>query len=237
MRRLLKLAAVGALCAAIVSLSLMRPYAEASPVNSGATTRELYLSVDPVLLHKAEPRASSSVYLVQHEERSGLNNVSRYMQRVRLAYTRQIAGVIARAEATQSSRLLAMRQTDRPTVRWAPRRASPDHSARHGSQACTWAKGSVKSLIVCWANFYGVSPSRLIRVADCESDFDPKIVNYDYTAGGGHPTGLFQFLPDTFREFTKLAGNPGGSIVSASDSARAAAYAFSRGESGQWACT
>lgn len=98
-------------------------------------------------------------------------------------------------------------------------------------------KTDIEALIIQWANHYGVSADRLLRVAKCESGYNPTVVNRNYTArDGGNPTGLFQFLPSTFRRYQAKAGLSGLDIFNASDSARVAAFAFSVGGAGEWEC-
>lgn len=94
----------------------------------------------------------------------------------------------------------------------------------------------VQGLIRYWASYYGVDVNWLLRVARCESGFNPNASNKGYTAGGGHPSGVFQFLPNTFARYSGRAGFS-GDVWNASDNIRAAAYAFSVGGSGEWACT
>jgi hypothetical protein len=67
-------------------------------------------------------------------------------------------------------------------------------------------------------------------VANCESGLRQSATNLGYTAGGGHPHGIFQFLPQTFY------GNGGVNYESPDDQARVAARMFSIGQSSQWQC-
>lgn len=96
-------------------------------------------------------------------------------------------------------------------------------------------QGDVQSIIVKWANFYGVSSDLLLRIARCESTFNPSAVNRNYFAGGGNPSGLFQFLPETFNRYSSKAGFS-GNVFNPDDNAHAAAYAFSHGGAGEWEC-
>ncbi len=98
------------------------------------------------------------------------------------------------------------------------------------------ASGSVESLIVKWANHYGVSPSTMLRVAHCESTMNPLAQNKGYYAGGGNPSGLFQFLPETFARYQRKAGLSGLDVFNADHNARVAAYAFSVGGASEWEC-
>lgn len=80
-----------------------------------------------------------------------------------------------------------------------------------------------------WAAHFGANEAQLLRVAQCESKFNL----HAHNPSGA--TGLFQFLPSTWRAWYPRAG-AGGDIYSANDQARTAAYMFSVGEAGQWSC-
>jgi hypothetical protein len=88
----------------------------------------------------------------------------------------------------------------------------------------------VIAAITKWASYYGVDANWLLRIAQCESGLNQSATNYGYSAGGGNPHGVFQFLPQTFY------GNGGRDYDSFDDQARVAAYMFHIGQSGQWEC-
>lgn len=98
------------------------------------------------------------------------------------------------------------------------------------------SSGDVQNLITKWASYYGVNTDWMLGVARCESGYNPSAVNHGYYAGGGNPTGLFQFLPETFTANAARAGLGNPNIWNADDSAHVAAYMFSIGQSGQWEC-
>lgn len=89
--------------------------------------------------------------------------------------------------------------------------------------------------VKCWirraAAKYNQPLSDAMRVADCESDFRPWLVN-STPVGSEHATGLFQFLPSTWR--TTPYRNR--SIFSARWNAMAAMWMWSVGRRGEWAC-
>jgi hypothetical protein len=58
------------------------------------------------------------------------------------------------------------------------------------------APADVHSIITQAADRYGISHSYALRVAHIESRFDPNAIN-----GGSKATGLFQFIPSTWRSF------------------------------------
>ena len=66
-----------------------------------------------------------------------------------------------------------------------------------------------------------------LRVARCESGYNPRAVN-----GAGPYYGLFQFLTSTFR----ATPYGGGDIFDAATNARAAAWKFANGGANAWGC-
>lgn len=93
----------------------------------------------------------------------------------------------------------------------------------------------VPALIIKWSGYYGVDSGWLLRIAACESGYRSNAINRNYYAGGGNPSGVFQFLPDTFNSYSSRAGFR-GDIFNADDNVHAAAYAFSHGGAGNWEC-
>lgn len=85
--------------------------------------------------------------------------------------------------------------------------------------------GNVKDIITYWANQYGVDPTLLLNVANCESTLNPSAVNP--TSGD---TGIFQFSPSTF------ADHGGTNIYDVNQQAQIAAQMWAAGEGNQWAC-
>lgn len=107
---------------------------------------------------------------------------------------------------------------------------APVQSVPTASQTVSAPSGDIRVSIVKWATVYGVDTGWLLRVVNCESGFNQGATNYGYSAGGGHPHGIAQFLPQTFY------GNGGVDYESYDDQARVMAKMFSEGQSGQWAC-
>jgi soluble lytic murein transglycosylase-like protein len=77
---------------------------------------------------------------------------------------------------------------------------------------------------------HGVSERWLLRVAWCESQYDPTVLSY-----GGHQ-GLFQFSPTTWRWMSAQAGYAGASPFDPWAAAQVTAWAFARGYSRHWSC-
>lgn len=96
--------------------------------------------------------------------------------------------------------------------------------------------GDVEGMIRTAAAKYGVDAERLVRIGRCESGFNPNAVNYNYYAGGGNPSGVFQFIPSTWSRMSDQAGFSGASVFDAYSNVNVAAWAFANGRAGEWEC-
>ncbi len=93
------------------------------------------------------------------------------------------------------------------------------------------APSEIAAIITAAADKYGVSADTLLRVAHCESRYDP--LAYNGILGA---SGLFQIIPGTWRANSVAAGYGGASVWDAVANANVAAWMFSRGQARQWAC-
>ncbi|SDP33659.1 Transglycosylase SLT domain-containing protein [Arthrobacter sp. ok909] len=100
------------------------------------------------------------------------------------------------------------------------------------------APTDIQAIIIKWANVYGVSADTLLRVAKCESTFNPGAVNGNYWApDGSTPTGLFQFVRSTYIANAARIGLPAvDDRLNGERSAQVAAYMFSINQASQWEC-
>ena len=89
----------------------------------------------------------------------------------------------------------------------------------------------IAAIIRAAATKYGVDPEQLLRVAYCESRYDP--LAYNSILGA---SGLFQIIPGTWRVNSGPAGYAGASVWDPVANANVAAWMFSTNKSGQWAC-
>jgi soluble lytic murein transglycosylase-like protein len=89
----------------------------------------------------------------------------------------------------------------------------------------------IASIIRDAAAKYGVDPEQLLRVAYCESRYDP--LAYNGILGA---SGLFQIIPGTWRANSVPAGYGGASVWDPVSNANVAAWMFAKGESRQWTC-
>ena len=89
----------------------------------------------------------------------------------------------------------------------------------------------IAAIIRAAAAKYGVDPEQLLRVAYCESRYDP--LAYNPVLGA---SGLFQIIPGTWRANSVAAGYGGASVWDPVANANVAAYMFSLGQARQWSC-
>lgn len=106
---------------------------------------------------------------------------------------------------------------------------------------CGGGNGTVEAIQNCirkWAKEYGQDPEYMISIARCESTFSPSTVNHGYKpSDGSHsPTGLFQFIGSTWARYTTKLGKPHYDVYNYEHQAEVAAFAFSIGGRGEWAC-
>ncbi len=93
------------------------------------------------------------------------------------------------------------------------------------------AVGAMQAIILDAAARWGADPNQLLRVARCESSFNPNA----YNASSG-ASGLFQFLSGTWAANSVRAGYAGVSVFNAVANANTAAMMFAQGQARQWAC-
>jgi len=93
------------------------------------------------------------------------------------------------------------------------------------------ASGAMQTIITAAAATWGADPTQLLRVAYCESKYNPNA----YNASSG-ASGLFQFLASTWRANSVRAGYAGASVFDPVANANTAAYMFANGQARQWSC-
>jgi resuscitation-promoting factor RpfB len=93
------------------------------------------------------------------------------------------------------------------------------------------APGDIEAIIRAAAARWGADPAQLLRVAWCESRYNP--LAYNATSGA---SGLFQFMPRTWAANSVRAGYSGASVFDAVANANVAAYMFSSAQAWQWTC-
>jgi resuscitation-promoting factor RpfB len=139
------------------------------------------------------------------------------------------AGVLGRAQNTYVVHVVDGRETARTLLSSLELAAPVAEVRRVGSRTPT-ASPEIEAIIRDAAAAHGADADQLVRVAYCESRFNPGA----YNASGA--SGLFQFLPSTWAANSVRAGFGGASVWDPVASANVAAYMFSLGQSGQWVC-
>lgn len=91
--------------------------------------------------------------------------------------------------------------------------------------------GSIETIIRTAAASWGANADQMLRVAYCESHYNPNAVNASSGA-----SGLFQFLPSTWAYQAPKAGYGGASPFDPVANANVAARMFSLGMASQWVC-
>lgn len=93
---------------------------------------------------------------------------------------------------------------------------------------------SVRQIILAEATFYSIPPEKMIRVAKCESTFNPKAYN-PKDVDGRPKYGLYQFDRDTFNFYAPKSGIEKLDIWDAQQQAHTTAYMLSI-KKDQWGC-
>ena len=93
------------------------------------------------------------------------------------------------------------------------------------------APAEIESVIRDAAARYGADAEQLLRVAWCESRYDPSAYNPTHA-----DSGLFQFIPPTWAANSVRAGYAGASPFDPVAAANVAAWMFSRGSASLWTC-
>ena len=147
----------------------------------------------------------------------------------RLRQVMVTSGAPGRVENTYLIHVVDGRETARALLS-SQELAAPVTEVRRVGSRTPPASSEIESIIRDAAAAQGADPEQLLRVAYCESRFNPGA----YNASGA--SGLFQFLPSTWAANSVRAGFGGASVWDPVASANVAAYMFRLGQSGQWVC-
>jgi hypothetical protein len=190
------------------------------------------LVVVPTEVHANQLKIGKSLDTEQNEERQRLEDQAK--QQAEEARQREEVARQAELKRQEVIRVAAAEQARQAETRRLEEVAAQQKVVQQ--PASVPASGSVADIIVNWANHYGVDPNWMLRVARCESGLNPGAINHNYYAGGGNPSGVFQFLPQTFYANAQRAGIGSPDLWNVDQQAHTAAYMFSIGQSVQWAC-
>ena len=108
--------------------------------------------------------------------------------------------------------------------------SAPVEEVRRSGVRAPAAAGDIEATIRDAAARQGADPDQLLRVAWCESRYNPNAVN---PSGA---SGLFQFMPATWAANSVRAGFAGANVFDPAAAANVAAWMFARGSAGQWTC-
>jgi uncharacterized protein YabE (DUF348 family) len=140
-----------------------------------------------------------------------------------------IPGVLGQVENTYVIHVVDGRETGR-TLLSSQELAAPATELRRVGTRIPPGSSEIEQIIRDAATAQGADADQLLRVAYCESRYNPGA----YNASGA--SGLFQFLPSTWAANSVRAGFGGASVWDPVASANVAAYMFRSGQAGQWVC-
>ncbi|HEV8207518.1 MAG TPA: G5 domain-containing protein [Acidimicrobiia bacterium] len=138
-------------------------------------------------------------------------------------------GELGRVQNTYLVHVVDGRETARELLA-SERLAEPVTEVRRIGTRTPTASSEIEAIIRDAAAAQGADPEQLLRVAYCESRFNPGA----YNASGA--AGLFQFMPSTWAANSARAGYAGASVFDPVASANVAAWMFARGQAFQWVC-
>jgi uncharacterized protein YabE (DUF348 family) len=139
------------------------------------------------------------------------------------------AGAPGRVENTYLVRVVDGRETARALLLTQELAAPVAEVRRVGTRVPSGAL-EIEAIIRDAAAAQGANADQLLRVAYCESRYNPAA----YNASGA--SGLFQFLPSTWAANSVRAGFAGTSPFDPVAAANVAAWMFARGQAYQWVC-
>jgi uncharacterized protein YabE (DUF348 family) len=138
-------------------------------------------------------------------------------------------GEPGRVENTYLVRVVDGRETAR-TLLSSLQLTAPVTEVRRVGTRIPPGSSEIEAIIREAAAAHGADAEQLLRVAYCESRFNPGA----YNASGA--SGLFQFMPRTWAANSERAGYAGASPFDPVASANVAAWMFVRGQAYQWVC-
>jgi uncharacterized protein YabE (DUF348 family) len=156
----------------------------------------------------------------------------RYIQDSNLDRLRQVVvtpGVPGQLVNTYRVHVVDGREVERVLLASLEVTAPTEEVRRIGTRA-PQAPTEIEAIIRDAAARQGADADQLLRVAWCESRFNPGA----YNASGA--SGLFQFMPRTWASNSVRAGYEGANVFDPVASANVAAWMFARGSANLWSC-
>lgn len=93
----------------------------------------------------------------------------------------------------------------------------------------------IHAYIAKYSMEYGINPYQLKKTIQCESQFNPRAINYHDGGKGKHSVGILQFQRTTFDGYSKKMGEK-LDYYSYHDQIKVASYMWSNGQQRQWTC-
>lgn len=196
----------------------------------------------------------TAIVLVSREQKESENNLKNQMQllqqQTKEQHNKEVENLkkqiqeqdskykqLEQSKAAEKARMAAETAAGAARASITQRVVNTAVPTAQASQVPQNAPGDVQSIIVKWANHYGVNAQHMLNIARCESTFNPNARNPSYSAGAaGNPVGLFQHVEGYWPARAAKYGVPGASIYDADAQARVTAAMFADGQAHLWEC-
>jgi len=219
------------LFALAVAGAVVRQVNSAGALPQGRTPRSITLDAVPAAdsISVAEVADHSTALAARSDARRAAQEAAEAaaaQKAAEAAAAQKAAEDAAAQKAAQEA--AAQKAAQEAAARAAAQKAAQDAAARAAAQQRAAALGSIPDIITAAFSPLGSGAvTWALRVAKCESGYNPNAVNASSGAAG-----LFQFMRSTW------AGTPyaGSSIFDPVANARAAAWLYVHGGPGNWSC-
>lgn len=96
----------------------------------------------------------------------------------------------------------------------------------------------ITAIIINAANRFGINVAYALKIAKCESTYNPNAVNYNYIdkTTGTHPAGLFQHVQGYWAGRAAKYGYAGASVFDPVANANVTMAMWADGQQGLWEC-
>lgn len=147
----------------------------------------------------------------------------------------QVLSATSRIQRDRSDWVSSTTTTSTTTTSIPTRQEKRQENTPKLTAPVTASQSEIEAFIREQAPLHGLDVERMVRIGRCESGFITNNINYSYYAGGGHPTGVYQYLPETWSRISGRSGL-GGDVFDGKQNVLVTMWAFQNGYSGEWAC-